>query len=112
MKPPHGAPYTLPSAVTVVLKFSSSLPTQGWSSSGTRFLVGLMAWNSEPELYMKTSVMSPVDSRVLMRLSPSLPPGRVSTLIVMFRVLRGEVLGELLRHLDGVLAVVDEEATA
>ena len=42
-----------------------------------------MAWNSEPELYTKTSVMSPVDSRVLTMLSPSPPCGRVSTLTVM-----------------------------
>src|SRR4051812_25185807 len=43
-----------------------------------------MAWNSEPELYSNTSAMSPVDSLVLTRLSPSLPPGRLSTLTVMF----------------------------
>src|SRR3954468_4904604 len=54
------------------------------SSSGTRFFSGAMAWNSEPELYSNTSLMSPVESRVLTRLSPSVPAGRVSTLIWMF----------------------------
>src|SRR4029453_13437931 len=33
---------------------------------------------------MKTSAISPVESRVLTRLSPSEPPGRVSCLTVMF----------------------------
>src|SRR5919107_3069499 len=83
-KPAHGTPYTLPPADTVVLNLSSSCPAHGWSSSGTRFFSGAIAWNSEPELYWKTSLMSPVDSRVLMMLSPSLPPGRVSVLIVTF----------------------------
>src|SRR4029450_13310890 len=50
---------------------------------GTRFCCGLRAWNSDPELYRKTSVISPVESRVLTMLSPSLPPGRVCTWTVM-----------------------------
>ena len=58
---------------------------------------------------MNTSVMSPVDSRVLTMLSPSPPCGRVSTLTVMFGVLRGEGLGQLLGGLDVLLGVVDEE---
>src|SRR4051794_40364758 len=82
MKLPHGAPYTWLPANTVVLKFWSSWAAQGRSFSGTRFFSGAMAWNSEPELYSNTSSMSPVDSRVLIRLSPSLPPGRDSTLMV------------------------------
>ena len=51
--------------------------------TGVRFVAGAIAWNSDPELYSKTSAMSPVDSRVLTRLSPSPPPGRVSSLTVM-----------------------------
>ena len=51
--------------------------------TGVRFVVGAMAWNSEPELYSKTSAMSPVESWVLTRLSPSPPPGRVSSLTSM-----------------------------
>ncbi len=43
---------------------------------------GFSAWSSEPELYQKTSSMSPVESLVLTRLSPSVPPGRVSVLMV------------------------------
>ena len=34
-------------------------------------------------MYSNTSAMSPVDSLVLTRLSPSAPPGRVSSLTVM-----------------------------
>src|SRR4029450_11161272 len=51
--------------------------------SGTRFFWGLRAWNSDPELYRKTSVISPVESRVLTMLSPSAPPGRCCTWTVM-----------------------------
>ena len=50
---------------------------------GTRFATGEIAWNNDPELYSKTSAMSPVDRRVLTRLSPSAPPGRVSSLTAM-----------------------------
>src|SRR3954451_25444222 len=60
------------------------MPTQLSLVSGTRFCCGLIAWNSDPELYSNTSLMSPVDNRVLTRLSPSEPPGRVSTFTVMF----------------------------
>src|SRR4051794_30501536 len=43
---------------------------------------GFSACSSEPELYQKTSCMSPVDNFVLTRLSPCVPPGRVSVLTV------------------------------
>ena len=45
---------------------------------------GLSACSSEPELYQKMSVISPVASLVLTRLSPSVPPGWVSISIVTF----------------------------
>ena len=45
---------------------------------------GLSACRSEPELYQKMSVMSPVASLVLTMLSPSVPPGRLWTLMVTF----------------------------
>src|SRR3954447_6001692 len=80
--PWNGAPYTLPFAVTVWAKVLSRLPVQS-PSAGTRVSAGLSAWNSDPELYMKTSLMSPVDNRVLTMLSPSPPCGRVSTFTVM-----------------------------
>src|SRR6266536_2457305 len=41
-------------------------------------------WKSDPELYSKTSSMSPVDRRVFTTLSPSAPCGRVSTLTEPF----------------------------
>jgi hypothetical protein len=44
---------------------------------------GLSDCSSEPELYQNTSVISPVDSRVLTTLSPSVPCGRVSVLILI-----------------------------
>ena len=46
--------------------------------------VGFSACSSEPELYQKMSVISPVESRVLTMLSPSVPPGRVSISNVTF----------------------------
>src|SRR3954451_2042323 len=48
------------------------------SVSGVRLVFGSICWNSDPELYENTSSMDWVDSRVLIRLSPSAPPGRVS----------------------------------
>ena len=45
--------------------------------------LGFRAWSSEPELYQKTSFISPVARRVLTMLSPSPPWGRVSSSIVM-----------------------------
>src|SRR4029453_1085911 len=62
---------------------SSTWPAQASPVIGVRFCLGFRAWNREPELYRKTSVISPVDSRVLTMLSPSLPPGRVCTWTVM-----------------------------
>src|SRR6478609_8159253 len=46
------------------------------------FLAGSSAAISEPELYWNTSVMSPVASRVLTMLSPSVPWARVSSFTV------------------------------
>ncbi len=62
---------------------------------------GAIAWNSDPELYPNTSVMSPVDSRVLTMLSPSVPPGRVSTLMVMSGFLAVKSLASCSAVLDG-----------
>ena len=59
---------------------------------------------------MKTSVMSPVDSRVLTMLSPSPPCGRVSTLTVMSGFFAVKSLARPARpSLTVVLRVVDEE---
>ncbi len=52
--------------------------------------------------------MSPVDSRVLTMLSPSVPPGRVSTLTVMFGFLAVKSLAELLGLLDVLFLVADQ----
>jgi hypothetical protein len=71
----------LSSAVTDAAKDSARLPVQS-PSAGTIVWVGFSAWKSEPELYPKMSVMSPVDSRVLTMLSPSPPCGRCSTSMV------------------------------
>jgi hypothetical protein len=45
-------------------------------------LAGSSAWSRDPELYQKTSSIEPVDSFVLTRLSPSVPPGWISVLTV------------------------------
>ena len=50
------------------------LAMNGSPDRSTSVSVGFSAWSSEPELYQKMSVISPVASRVLTRLSPS-PPG-------------------------------------
>src|SRR3954453_13001957 len=52
------------------------------SVSGVRLVFGSICWNSDPELYENTSSIDWVDNRVLIRLSPSAPPGRVSILTV------------------------------
>src|SRR3954453_9852298 len=52
------------------------------SVSGVRLVLGSICWNSDPELYENTSSIDWVDSRVLIRLSPSAPPGRVSSFTV------------------------------
>ena len=89
---------------------SSSWLAQASPVSGTRFCWGLRAWNSEPELYRKTSVISPVESRVLTMLSPSAPPGRVCTWTVMSGFLAWKAAAQALCRLDAPLGVVDEEA--
>ena len=61
---------------------------------------------------MKTSVMSPVDSRVLTMLSPSVPPGRVSTLTVMSGFFAVKSLASCSAVLDGPVLVVDQERDA
>src|SRR4051812_15617787 len=80
---PHGAPYSPFLVLTVFLKSLVRSFAQDSSVSGWRVVSGCSACSSEPELYRKTSFMSPVERRVLIRLSPSVPPGRVSTLTVM-----------------------------
>ena len=56
----------------------------GSPDRSTSVSVGFSAWSSEPELYQKMSVISPVARRVLTRLSPSVPPGCVSISMVTF----------------------------
>src|SRR5215467_9480574 len=80
---PFGAPYRPFGVLTVALKSLVRSFTQGWSVSGCSVWSGCRAWNRDPVLYRNTSSMVPVDKRVLTRLSPSVPPGRVSTLTVI-----------------------------
>src|SRR5215467_15778681 len=80
---PFGAPYRPLDVLTVFLKSEVRSFTQGWSVSGCSVWSGCRAWNRDPVLYRNTSSIVPVDSRVLTRLSPSVPPGRVSTLTVI-----------------------------
>src|SRR5215831_8741435 len=80
---PFGAPYRPFGVLTVFLKSLVRSLTQGWSVSGCSVWSGCRAWNRDPVLYRNTSSMVPVDKRVLTRLSPSVPPGRVSTLTVI-----------------------------
>ena len=60
------------------------LAMNGSPERSTSVSVGFSAWSSEPELYQKMSVISPVARRVLTMLSPSVPPGRVSMAMVTF----------------------------
>ena len=90
-------------------KFSSSLSTQASSSRLTSVSSGLSACKSEPELYWKTSSISPVARRVFMTLSPSAPCGRVSTSMVMSGFSAVERLGERFGRGDRRLAVVHQE---
>src|SRR5215471_10694406 len=80
---PFGAPYRPLDVLTVFLKSEVRSFTHGWSVSGCSVWSGRRAWNRDPVLYRNTSSMVPVDKRVLTRLSPSVPPGRVSTLTVI-----------------------------
>jgi len=56
---------------------------KGSADRSTSVRSGLIARRSEPVLYMKMSFITPVARRVLTRLSPSLPPGRVSISMAM-----------------------------
>src|SRR3954466_2739831 len=80
---PHGAPYSPFLVLTVFLKSLVRSLAHDSSVRGWSVVSGCRACRSEPELYRKTSFMSPVERRVLTRLSPSVPPGRGSTLTVM-----------------------------
>src|SRR5206468_5299816 len=80
---PQGAPYTLPFCVTTGRNLGSVFCSAGSFVRSTSVFSGDRACSSEPELYQKTSCMSPVDSLVLTRLSPSEPPGRVSVFTLM-----------------------------
>ena len=79
-----GAPKILSPAETVGRYDSSMLAIQGSPETSTSDSAGLSACSSEPELYQKMSVISPVESRVLTMLSPSVPPSRVSISKVTF----------------------------
>src|SRR6476646_3842699 len=82
MAVPLGTPKNPPFCDTVGMKESAMLAMYGSPVRSTSVCVGLSACSSEPELYQKMSVISPVASLVLTTLSPSLPPGRLWTLIV------------------------------
>src|SRR3954470_23419013 len=79
---PTGPPYTLPPWVTTGKNAGSTFAIAGSPVRSTSVWDGLSACRSEPELYQKTSCMSPVDSLVFTRLSPWVPGGRVSVLTV------------------------------
>ena len=77
-----GTPKMASPCETVGRYDSAMLAMNGSPDMSTSVSVGFSAWSSEPELYQKMSVISPVARRVLTMLSPSVPPGRVSTSIV------------------------------
>ena len=77
-----GTPKICPFCDTVGRNDSTTLAMNGSFERSTSVSAGCKAWSSEPELYQKISVMSPVARRVLTMLSPSVPPGRLSTLMV------------------------------
>src|SRR3954471_2396558 len=79
---PTGPPYTLPPWLTTGKNAGSTFETAGSPVRSTSVWDGLSACRSEPELYQKTSCMSPVESLVFTRLSPWVPGGRVSILTV------------------------------
>src|SRR6266516_2580680 len=65
------------------MNWSATLFMKGSLVTGRRLFCGLICWNSDPELYRRTSSMAPVDRRVFTRLSSSVPPGPMSSLMVI-----------------------------
>ena len=88
MPPPRAVPLGTPKIAlpcwTVVMKVGSMFGMNGSPEMSTIVSAGFSACRREPELYQKMSSMSPVARRVLMMLSPSVPPGRVSIVNVTF----------------------------
>ena len=88
MPPPRAVPLGTPKTAlpweTVVMNVGSMFDMNDSPEMSTIVSAGFSACRSEPELYQKMSSISPVARRVLTMLSPSVPPGRVSMLIVTF----------------------------
>src|SRR5690242_14155259 len=74
---------------------------------------GLSAWSRAPELYQNTSVISPVDNRVLTMLSPWLPPGCCSilSLILGLAFMKPFASAVDVATVDGSLPVMNDRVT-